>query len=794
MAPNYKNLGFDKKKMIEKLALFFLLGSSVLIFLLYNESLSPSIAGGDSGEVVAEGCHLGTAHPPGYPLMTMMVHFLSKLATLEHSVAFWVNISSALFTSAACLFIGLTVYEYSGIISGGVLAGFLFAFSPLIWQYAITAEVFPMNTAFAALVVYLTVRFTKTAQNSLAFAGALVCGLALCNQHTIILYEAPLVLWMLILLRKRIYYFPKLFYQLSAAFFLGFSGYLYLPIAAFLNHRPGSWGYVATISGFFHHFLRKDYGTFQLFSGNTGRENEQMMSRNLAYWKDLSENQIIFPVVYLLFVGIIISIFYSLKEDKSYAVSVDMVPVTPRSAIVSQINKQTSSSTSAKKAKKGSNKNSSSEPIPTVSSTLISDETTTKEMFLVSETECRWTPFVFVLTEVFYICVFHSLSNLPLSDKLLYGVHQRFWMQPNILVFIWIGIGFNSLFVLANSFFTSSSTSTTALHKALLVVIRLLLILGMVYFSHQQYSHHYDLSNQKTATFFKDYAKSILKPLPPNSILLINYDQQWTSTRYLQICEHYRPDVITLQLSMMSYKWFEHKRSLYQNLSSANETDDRKMNGRRLTFPGKFLTYEGSPSLLKENAFTLVHFLNENYFQNSEKNIFIGGKLGPFESNLRTYYDLIPYGIVSKFVPMSTVSSLNTLEYTEESIDYWETILDHFDNRFPPINETKYSEETWEWTINRDLKDRLLDLSSYLLSVAIPMANENNRPLIEAVYFIESAHYFEGNDSTPTSLLKNLGLAHLHLVQNKLLSDNYLPKPKKDLFHTLKIMEWPEGR
>ena len=54
-------------------------GCAAVIFSLYALSASPSIAGGDSGELVAEGCILGIAHPPGYPLFTMMVHLLKKL-------------------------------------------------------------------------------------------------------------------------------------------------------------------------------------------------------------------------------------------------------------------------------------------------------------------------------------------------------------------------------------------------------------------------------------------------------------------------------------------------------------------------------------------------------------------------------------------------------------------------------------------------------------------------------------------------------------------------------------------
>jgi hypothetical protein len=65
-----------------------------------------------------------------------------------------------------------------------------------------------------------------------------------------------------------------------------------------------------------------------------------------------------------------------------------------------------------------------------------------------------------LVAQILYIVVFHSLSNLPLRDRLLFGtcscveyvcclirirtgVHSRFWMQPNIVVFLWAGVGFH---------------------------------------------------------------------------------------------------------------------------------------------------------------------------------------------------------------------------------------------------------------------------------------------------------------------------------------------------------------
>jgi hypothetical protein len=254
--------------IFEQDSTLILVACAAVIFSAYYVTLSPSISGGDSGELVAEGCTLGIAHPPGYPLFTLLVYLLKALIPpAAGSVAYSVNISSSVFTTLAAFLIGKMIQMFPGrphCISGSIFSMCMFAFSPLIWQYAVTAEVFPMNTFFAALVCYLTMLFARTRELWVAILGAFVCGLAICNQHTIVLFEAPLILWMLWLLRQHLLNKVSTLLWLGSAFLAGLLPYSYIPLAANIFPQHGSWGHVKTLDGFLHHFLRRDYGTFRV--------------------------------------------------------------------------------------------------------------------------------------------------------------------------------------------------------------------------------------------------------------------------------------------------------------------------------------------------------------------------------------------------------------------------------------------------------------------------------------------------------------------------------------------------
>ena len=352
---------------------------TALVMAIYLKTMHPTLAGGDSGELMGCACELGVAHPPGYPLFTMLSWLGTKILPFG-SPGYRLNLVSVIFAAAGAYFhyhAMLRLHlQYSrnfrssdgdkfwvGSAWISLLASSLVNFGPLVWMYSTHAEVFAMNNLFVSLLMYLVVRYlqvlsafpppsplshltsslaspisrifplsllpsnfappssisrcnhhltveTRNPSNNqereinLARLGALVIGLGLTNQHTLILYALPLAGWIMYNGREQLCN-TQVFIQLCICGLVGLSPYLYLFWAA--THAPlGSWGDTSTLggwpaTGFWTHFLRKEYGTFSLYSGSNGKN---MLVEALTLWmKHAFEDT--FGLVLISFVGML---------------------------------------------------------------------------------------------------------------------------------------------------------------------------------------------------------------------------------------------------------------------------------------------------------------------------------------------------------------------------------------------------------------------------------------------------------------------------------------------------------
>ena len=161
------------------------------LFVLYALTAPRTVALEDDGLFIMASYFLGIAHPPGYPLFTLVGHLFSKLPLGE--VAYRVHLASALFGALSGAMAWLCARALTGRALAAYVGAFALGLSPVFWSQAIIAEVYTLNTFFFLLLVWLALK----PQPRLEWL-ALIFGLSLSNHYPVMLLVAPafaVLLW-----------------------------------------------------------------------------------------------------------------------------------------------------------------------------------------------------------------------------------------------------------------------------------------------------------------------------------------------------------------------------------------------------------------------------------------------------------------------------------------------------------------------------------------------------------------------------------------------------------------------
>lgn len=263
----------------------------------------------DSGELITASAVLGVAHPPGFPLYTLLGYLFSKLPL--GSVASRVTLMSAFWAAVASAVVVLIVAELLLALPSPpepkskkrqrqplpayldslipLAAGLLFAFSATLWYYASVAEVYTLNAALLSTVVLLMLRWRRLilakqlrAARIHMLLAAGVYGLGLAVHHVTILLTLPAIAWLVWRTDRSAMYriFPPLLAALA-----GLSVYLYLPLAA--SREPIiNWGNPSGWERFYWHISGKQYQV-NLFS-----LDREFLIRELGFFASLIVNEV----------------------------------------------------------------------------------------------------------------------------------------------------------------------------------------------------------------------------------------------------------------------------------------------------------------------------------------------------------------------------------------------------------------------------------------------------------------------------------------------------------------------
>jgi hypothetical protein len=266
----------DRTLRLPSLPVRLALTVSLASLATYAATAARALYWGDSPELVAVARTLGVAHPPGYPLYTLLGALAVRLPAGDPF--FRLSIMSAVFAAAAAgvvtaLTWALVSSNGWGDTTGGgrlacgaasVLAGLLFAFSGALWSQATIPEVYSLAAllAFGSLLAVVARGGGRPAgDRRLALLGLLL-GLALAHHLT----AALLVPSVAVVLFSRPRGRPSARGLARALLFaaVGLSLYVYLPIRA-AEDPPLLWARVDSFGALVRHISGAQYAS-RLFS------------------------------------------------------------------------------------------------------------------------------------------------------------------------------------------------------------------------------------------------------------------------------------------------------------------------------------------------------------------------------------------------------------------------------------------------------------------------------------------------------------------------------------------------
>jgi hypothetical protein len=231
----------------------FAAASFLIPFVLYLATMCPTVHLGDSGELNLAAATLGIPHAPGYPLLATVGHLVCRLPFGNGAMRG--NLFSAIAGALACflLFLLLNRQFRRPVMSFAFSMGLAASFT--LWEQSLKIRAYPLNTAFAIGVIYLTLRWREKHDRRLLLAMAFLLGLGMANHEILLVVCAvPLVLMIADIRSLRV-----TDVAVACVFgLIGLSVYGYLPIRAMADPVL-NWGDPQTLDRFLDVLLQRQY-------------------------------------------------------------------------------------------------------------------------------------------------------------------------------------------------------------------------------------------------------------------------------------------------------------------------------------------------------------------------------------------------------------------------------------------------------------------------------------------------------------------------------------------------------
>ena len=231
---------------------------------LYVATLAPSVQPADAGEFQLVAAILGIAHPPGYPLYTLLGKAFTLLPLGDP--AWRVNLFAAACAAGALGIVSRAVRRATGSAVAGVLAALTLGLVPTFWSQATVANVRSLTALLTALAMFWLISYGEghAPRHLVAFAATFSLGAA--HHSSIILLGLPFAAY-LAAVDARLFVEPRRWAAPLAALVAPLVVLLYLPLRSAMNPSFDSPS-VRTLGGFAAHVLALGFqGDFLYFLG-----------------------------------------------------------------------------------------------------------------------------------------------------------------------------------------------------------------------------------------------------------------------------------------------------------------------------------------------------------------------------------------------------------------------------------------------------------------------------------------------------------------------------------------------
>jgi hypothetical protein len=218
-------------------------GVGLLAFIVYLQTLLPSVGWGDIARFQYVARVWGIPHRFGYPLYIFLSRLFGTLPVGD--LAYRINLMSALFAALAAVMVYFIVMRLADDWVGATSAALSFAFSVELWRQAVVAEVYSLNVFLIGAVVFVLLAWHQTGKIGLLYLGVGLYALSFGNHLTVVTL-LPAVIYLILVTDYRVFLDLKTVAILAGLVLLGALQYLYVIIRAsqqpLLNELgPFSW-------------------------------------------------------------------------------------------------------------------------------------------------------------------------------------------------------------------------------------------------------------------------------------------------------------------------------------------------------------------------------------------------------------------------------------------------------------------------------------------------------------------------------------------------------------------------